>query len=115
MHFIKAQGNWIVKISLSSFSYNWDNVIHVIKKINSIINDKESKCDLYTMDYISSIILVQLSNIVVVYSFKIQIQGIDHQEAQVHWVFQMSSSIFPYNWDNVIHVIKKINYIINLK
>ena len=40
-------------MSSSSFPYNWDNVIHVIKKINSIINYKESKCDLYTMEYIS--------------------------------------------------------------
>ena len=32
------------KIISSSFPYNWYNVIHVIKKINSIINFKESKC-----------------------------------------------------------------------
>ena len=39
--------------SLSSFPYNWDNVIHVIKKIYSIIKFKDSKIDLYNMDYIS--------------------------------------------------------------
>ena len=48
-------------------------------------------------------------------SFKIKIQGIDHQEAQGHWIFQMSSSKFPYNWDNVIHVIKEIDSTINYK
>ena len=30
-----------------------------------------------------------------------------------HCIFQMSSSSFPYNWYNVIHVINKINYTIN--
>ena len=38
---------------LSSFSYNWDNVLHVIKKIYSIINFKDSKCDIYNMEKIS--------------------------------------------------------------
>ena len=37
----------------SSFLYNWDNVSYVIKKIYGIINFHDSKCDLYTMDYIS--------------------------------------------------------------
>ena len=49
---------------------------------------------------------VRLSDIIVIYSFKIQIQGIDHQESHGHCILQMSSSIFPYNWDNIIHVIK---------
>ena len=40
-------------MSLSSLPYNWDNVIHVIKKIYSIINFKDPKCDIYTMEYIS--------------------------------------------------------------
>ena len=57
---------------------------------------------------------VKLSDILVIFSFKIQIQGIDHQEAQGHWIFQMSSSIFPYKWDNFIHIIKKIYSIINV-
>ena len=51
---------------------------------------------------------VKLSDIIFFFSFKIQIQGIDHQEAQGHWIFQIISSIFPYNWDDVIHFIKKI-------
>ena len=38
---------------VSSFPFNWDNVIHVFKKIYSIINFKDPKCDIYTMDYIS--------------------------------------------------------------
>ena len=33
---------------------------------------------------------VNLSDILVICSFKIQIQGIDHQEAQGYWIFQMS-------------------------
>ena len=40
-------------MSSSSFPYNWDNIIHVIKKMYSIINLKESKCDIYNMEYIS--------------------------------------------------------------
>ena len=40
-------------MSSSSFPYNWDNVIHVINKIYSIINFRESKCGIYNMDYIS--------------------------------------------------------------
>ena len=35
------------------FPYNWDNVIHVIKKMYSKIKFKDSKCDIYTMAYIS--------------------------------------------------------------
>ena len=34
---------------------------------------------------------VKLSDILIICSFKIQIQGIDHQEAQGHWIFQMIS------------------------
>ena len=49
----EAQSGCIFQISSSSFLYNWDNVIHVIKKFYSIINFKESKCDLYPMYYIS--------------------------------------------------------------
>ena len=37
------------------------------------------------------------------------------QEAQGHWIFQMISSSFPCNWDNVINVIKKNYSIINFK
>ena len=40
-------------MSSSSFPYNWENVIQVTKKHYSIINFKESNCDLYTIDYIS--------------------------------------------------------------
>ena len=40
-------------MSSSNFLYNWENIIHVINKIYSIINFKESKCGLYTMDCIS--------------------------------------------------------------
>ena len=40
-------------MSLSSVPYNWYNVINVIKKIYSMLKYKDSKCDLYTMDYIS--------------------------------------------------------------
>ena len=58
---------------------------------------------------------VKLSNILVIFSFKIQIQDNNHQEAQGHWIFQMISSSFPYSWYNVIHVIKKIYFIINSK
>ena len=58
---------------------------------------------------------IKLSDILVIYLFKIQIKGIDHQEAQSHWIFQMSSSIFTYNSDIVIHFIKKIYSIINFK
>ena len=32
---------------------------------------------------------VKLSDIIFICSFKIQTQGIDHQEAQGHWIFQM--------------------------
>ena len=49
----EAQGHQIFQMSSSSFPYNWDNVIHVINKIYSIINFKDSKCDQYIMDYIS--------------------------------------------------------------
>ena len=41
------------KMSSSSFPYNWDKVIDVLSKIDSIINYKDSKCDLQTMEYIS--------------------------------------------------------------
>ena len=40
-------------MSSSSFPYNWDNVIHVIRKKYSIIHFKDPKYDLYTMDNIS--------------------------------------------------------------
>ena len=40
-------------MSSSSFPYNWENVIHVIKNIHYITNYKDSKCDIYTKDYIS--------------------------------------------------------------
>ena len=39
-------------MSSSSFLYDWENVSNVIKKIYDIINFNESRCDLYTMDYI---------------------------------------------------------------
>ena len=58
---------------------------------------------------------VKLSDIIVICSFKIKIQGIDHQEAQGHWILQISSSRITYNGDNVIHVIKKLYYILNFK
>ena len=40
-------------MSSSSFSCNWVKVVYVLKNIGSVINYKESKCDLYTTDYIS--------------------------------------------------------------
>ena len=40
-------------MSPSSFLYNCNNVSHVIKKIFEIIDFNESRCDIYTMDYIS--------------------------------------------------------------
>ena len=59
--------------------------------------------------------LVRLSDILVICSFKIRIQGIDYQEAQGQRIFQMSSLSFLYNCDNVIHVIKMIDSTINDK
>ena len=44
----EAQGHCIFQMSSS----RWCNVIHATKKIYSIINFKEFKCNLYTMDYI---------------------------------------------------------------
>ena len=55
MWVIKSQDHCSLKTSSSSFPYNWDNVIYVPKKIDSIINFKDSKCDLYTMEYISQL------------------------------------------------------------
>ena len=57
---------------------------------------------------------VKLYDILFICSFKIQNQGIDHQEAQGHLILQMRLSSFWYNWDNVSHVIMKIYSIINL-
>ena len=41
------------KLAHQVFSYKWDSVSHIIKNIYSIISFKESKCDLYTIEYIS--------------------------------------------------------------
>ena len=77
----------IFKTISSSFIYNRDNVIHVIKKINSIRNYKESKCDLYNMAYISqSAIHCSKGNLKCVlnyYNFPVKIQWIYFKE---HWV-----------------------------
>ena len=37
----------------SSFTYDWETVNSILNKIDSIINYKDSMCDLYTMEYIS--------------------------------------------------------------
>ena len=56
----------MIQMSSSSFTYNWDNVIHVMKKIYSIIHFKYTKCVLYTMnDYPNHPFIVQkeISNV----------------------------------------------------
>ena len=40
-------------MSSSSFIYDWEKVSNIIRKIYEPINFNESRCDLYTMDYIS--------------------------------------------------------------
>ena len=50
---MKERGQWIFKMTSSSFPYNCETVHYVLKKMYSIINYKYSMCDLYTMEYIS--------------------------------------------------------------
>ena len=46
-------------------------------------------------------------------AFKISTTKIDNQEAYGNWYFQMSSSSFIYDWENVSNVIRKIYELIH--